>query len=86
MAISIVKLSDSPTETKAYWTFSEFGTSNTFLAYTYVSLLIEILIPILVLAVMNTISVVKFKSMMAQKEQLIASHCTDNHLSVHSDL
>ncbi len=66
-ALKFEKVSDSPTETKGFWTFSYFGETNIFRYYVLIMLLFEIVIPITILTVFNLLSVHRFKKIMREK-------------------
>jgi len=66
-ALKFEKISDLPTETKGFWTFSNFGETNIFRYYVLILMLFETVIPITILAVFNLLSVHRFKKIMKEK-------------------
>lgn len=69
-AVTVVKSSDSPTETKGYWKMTAFGETLFFQLYSVLALLVETVIPLTTLIVFNTISLVKFRKIMEAKRQM----------------
>lgn len=64
MAVEVVKLSNSPYETRGYWTLNEFGKTKFFGVYALVIILLEFVIPLAILIILNLKSLVIFRRML----------------------
>ncbi len=68
-SVRIVKLD----EARAFWTFTQFGETLGFKAYSVLLLLIESFFPLIILTILNMVTLLKFREVMKNKEQLVAS-------------
>lgn len=59
-----MKLSNSPNETRGYWTLNEFGKTKFFGVYALVIILLEFVIPLAMLIVLNLKSLIIFRRML----------------------
>lgn len=69
-AVTVEKSSDSPAETRGYWTLTTFGQNAAFQLYSVLVLLVETFIPLIMLIVLNIVSLMKFRKVMETKRQV----------------
>ncbi len=71
VGIKVTKISNSPSETKAYWNYSNYSFSTIatrlYLAF-FVS--VEVVVPLIILIVLNLIALFKFKKIIAAKRRI----------------
>ncbi len=70
-AITIRKVSDSPTETLGLWTLTDFGNTLFFKVYSVCTLFLESILPLILLISLNTIVHTRFKKLMAKKSKAL---------------
>ena len=70
LSITIAKVSDSPLETRGYWSPSELSKTRYFRIYALLMLLMESPIPLVALIALNIAVLVKFRKIMANKRRL----------------